>query len=635
MTGDAPRTLTSQEFAGAAGISERKARSALRRCFEGGTWRGCRLIITIERGRRGRAGRVYLVQLDSLPPNLQQRALELYPHLALPQAATIQAAAEPAHARRALAPPTLKRKRRTNKTDKRHARAGTRVLTRFLAPCDNETKARVAQLMADTVFTLIAGGTRGRPAIQVLTREYLIETVRALRPDAPEGELEAACTPTDKFIVDHTAAAKKLHAKLHDAKKYYNDGPSAPGDWRKYPPGLLWSLDCTIGDVLYTHADGSERTARIVAMHDYGSGFFDFVAFPLGRGEGITQRHALFAFLTFCWRHETVPGLLKTDNGPELAGWPERLDGLMRAAWPDRCLKGIRDPALPRVMHTLPGRPRNRAVESRFNAFRHACSDIGGFIDSDRMRKPTQTIGRPTKPFDGGFGDLVDALKARRDRMNLRLTKREGGNVIAEQEWDKRPRFAFSPEDMLLDGLPRTERPHALKNGLLKIVRNHVRCTYSHPALDAHYDLKEVITIDFAGRELPEAVAVFDPRKKCGNYYEFICWATPAIGGDGQRPVATRQRGVNRAVAETKNRLRDLDITKLMTGANARDRGKLDLNQAPADLVHITRGGPLGEAARALPARGEPARLPAPAEDEQVIPDFYAEQIAKKKGAKT
>lgn len=79
--------LSTDQIARLYGVSSRVARKALARCLAGGSWRGQQLTVSATPGRGGRAGLSYRVRLDCLPPELQERALELFPELATAVAA--------------------------------------------------------------------------------------------------------------------------------------------------------------------------------------------------------------------------------------------------------------------------------------------------------------------------------------------------------------------------------------------------------------------------------------------------------------------------------------------------------------------------------------------------------------------
>lgn len=70
------RWLSCSEFAALVGITDRKARAALRRCHTGAAWRGQILQTLRITGKGGAGGLSYRVSLESLPPELQARHRE-------------------------------------------------------------------------------------------------------------------------------------------------------------------------------------------------------------------------------------------------------------------------------------------------------------------------------------------------------------------------------------------------------------------------------------------------------------------------------------------------------------------------------------------------------------------------------
>src|SRR3546814_9194858 len=83
MKGAAPIRLSTRQLAMVAEISDRAAKLAVKACVGGGTWRGVRLVAVQSPGRGGKRGQRYLLEVDSLPAELQQRAFELFTELAV------------------------------------------------------------------------------------------------------------------------------------------------------------------------------------------------------------------------------------------------------------------------------------------------------------------------------------------------------------------------------------------------------------------------------------------------------------------------------------------------------------------------------------------------------------------------
>lgn len=80
MTGPNPQAglITTQQFSALTGLKKRAAILALAECHKGRAWRGQALAVVTRRARGGAAGLSYLVQIDSLPPDLYLRAEELF-----------------------------------------------------------------------------------------------------------------------------------------------------------------------------------------------------------------------------------------------------------------------------------------------------------------------------------------------------------------------------------------------------------------------------------------------------------------------------------------------------------------------------------------------------------------------------
>lgn len=69
--------LSCTDFAGLLGIDSRRARNALAKAHAGKPYRGVRLRVDVVRGRGGKAGRQYVVAVDSIPPAWLMRRLGL------------------------------------------------------------------------------------------------------------------------------------------------------------------------------------------------------------------------------------------------------------------------------------------------------------------------------------------------------------------------------------------------------------------------------------------------------------------------------------------------------------------------------------------------------------------------------
>ncbi|MBF0392302.1 MAG: helix-turn-helix domain-containing protein [Alphaproteobacteria bacterium] len=78
MNASAGTWISATEMAALAGISMRKARCALARANAGQKWRGHSLAVVAQRGQGGASGFSYLVRIDSLPPDLRERAEALF-----------------------------------------------------------------------------------------------------------------------------------------------------------------------------------------------------------------------------------------------------------------------------------------------------------------------------------------------------------------------------------------------------------------------------------------------------------------------------------------------------------------------------------------------------------------------------
>lgn len=367
--------LSVSELAGLAGIIERNARDACRRCHEGGTWRGASLVV------RRRDGKAYEVFAPSLPPELYTKWLAAQPAPLVPALETRQLPALPekpgirlpdpewieeakwkfALIEPALAHPPRSRARgdaiaaladiEHTKPDGRAVRIGERTLSDWIKKYE-----------ASGLQGLVRRRRHDAPRV-FITREWdaacpLPEDAKAAIADRITrhikslwGEADPGCTNTARLATSalqqfcheagwHEANLDDCRITRHAVEKYR--AYSLPHTYRKdrkrffddFQPrierdhSLLRPMEQVVGDVhpldVYVRReDGSTATPRFIAWYDVATHRLCGTLHLLDAGTGVTQAMvwASFAEMVEAWG---LPTHLYLDNGREYCGRPRR-----------------------------------------------------------------------------------------------------------------------------------------------------------------------------------------------------------------------------------------------------------------------------------------------------------------------
>ncbi|MDY0011311.1 MAG: transposase [Rhodocyclaceae bacterium] len=381
--------VPAETLAELAGIRENRARDALRKCYEGGTWRKHSLLVRTPNGGPASASNPYQVRVDTLPPALYIKWLEQ------------RKKALPAPAARLGDPIPM-----PAQIDPKAAKQQTEIdwKARILAPAmeyDEHSPGRI-QVMKEiaakthigldgkpkpvklrTLYDWIsrikeAGGLHGlarkprlekpdrhlicrtwdnacplsEPVKQDIARE--IETyVRSLWAAGVPGwsdcnqkasskllELSKAAGWEDatfkaclvgRYFVKKHSETKLIAIKEKDAKRWFDH----------YTPRIersregLRPADIVVGDVhpvdiVVCREDGTEGTYRLIAWLDIATNDLFCTLVLLAPGKGITQAHVAnsFAAMVRAWG---LPRLLMLDNGSEYS-WTELERGFRELA---------------------------------------------------------------------------------------------------------------------------------------------------------------------------------------------------------------------------------------------------------------------------------------------------------------
>ena len=348
--------ITVQELAQLAEIKGQNVRRAISRCAAGGTWRKHALIVKTQHGGPASAQNPHLVQVESLPLELQERhrnrvmaALPEAPQPLLGEALEMPAQIDPQGAKHhqimvwkaTLLTPALQFPKNTpgrvqslkelaarlhTLPDGRMRTYSYRTLQGWIAACEKEAsalplkpKARarecqprrvicarwdkacplpletmqgVAAELERYVRGLWAKG-RGRSKIEELAGSKLLELSQAA------GWAEATmkvCKPGRHFVA-RGEPAKLLAIKDKNAKRWHDHfEPRIKRSREGLRPGDVVVGDVHPVDVLVAMPDGRTITPRFIAWYDVATGDLTGNLVLLDKGKGITQAHAAASF---------------------------------------------------------------------------------------------------------------------------------------------------------------------------------------------------------------------------------------------------------------------------------------------------------------------------------------------------
>jgi len=214
---------------------------------------------------------------------------------------------------------------------------------------------------------------------------------RAAGSQLPEAQLRRL-TRIKPAFVQHLNPGRFLPAYLTDAKAFHDRDPGILRDWGllSSPLALLIS-DVTPLDIRFVLPDGREVKLRLIASVDGKTRrLFGHIYVP-AKGQGVRQEHVAAHIVWICLEHG-IPDDWMIDHGGEMA-----IDDMVGT--------------LMRVHKSLPYNARAKLIESIFSVLLRFIAEIPGFIGSDRMRKKTQSVGKPAQPFKGTIEDLIRAIQ--------------------------------------------------------------------------------------------------------------------------------------------------------------------------------------------------------------------------------
>ncbi|ABE62432.1 hypothetical protein Nham_1613 [Nitrobacter hamburgensis X14] len=453
--------LTTAEFAELADISARKARSAIARALEGKTWRGFQLVVDpVTGGRGGVAGHSYLVRVDSLPTDLQQRLKVtsrpvlriaglteqrgaerdwwlriLGPLLAMTDGPDRKSAVDALADRRdltnwrgrpiRLTPRTIYRrlqKYRENgplafapraRADKGRSKVVISLAAEQAIPFDTETWERIA----DELRNYIRGHWKAGETLKLIEGRSNIK-FRELIADAGFSYFnsipENALLVPRRFVVAERHY-RNVHTLYHD-RKSYEDNRFRTQRSRSFLKPMDWVIgDVHPIDILCTRDDGSTAHARMLGWLDGATNRLRFDLVLCEAGTGIRNADLIQSFChMLCDPTWGMPRTLYIDNGSEYRFAEKINDALQLVSQ----LRGT-DGRTTRVVHAQPYNASAKPIEGMFAIVEKMLQGVPGHTGGDRMNKKTERVGRPTKAFPGTFDMLRDVIRGRIHEMEM------------------------------------------------------------------------------------------------------------------------------------------------------------------------------------------------------------------------
>lgn len=448
--------LDSNQFAEVAGISERKARLALQRAVDGRTWRGAELDVIQVRGKGGKSGKQYMVAVDSLPLDIQERLrgpqeLVEVPSKVLNTEGTAQftrwfvrvfadVLATPSEKRHPDRVAAFKALIGTTVTDwngneltiahttayrwvKEYEAQGMAAFAKsqrsdkgkkrvhFTERFDNfmrqhgvgdDKLAVIAQSAHDYIASLVQQGKKPKVS-RVLGSEHLMKLARmAGVQSTSDQQLRHYCRIDPRYFSNRDLRTRKrTYTHTKDRKKSYDRQPRVQRIAPSRPMEVV-VMDVHHVNVLIARPDGTTATPKCLAIMDLATQrvWCDWVL-P-AKGGGIRQEHIAYS-TSAMFAHEDwgVPEAIYIDNGSEYAFMDVLEDALKLNSRNIACGRGNL------VIKALPYNAAAKPVEAWFGHFEQQfMRGCQGYIGDDRMKAEVEQLGKLPAPF-GTFEQFV------------------------------------------------------------------------------------------------------------------------------------------------------------------------------------------------------------------------------------
>lgn len=573
---DYPVWLTSVELAECAGISPRKARSALSLAAEGFGWRGQQLVVRRTRGKGGKSGWQYQVRFDSLPLDLRTS----YSLPAKQEATTL--ATEGVEWRYSVIEPALRCKPRTaeranavrqiasqihTKPGGRRAHISETTVRDWLKRYDelgprglafkqrsdkgkrrvlisqrwdkgvqlpDGAKQSIAAKLEERIRSLWASlqPSSGWVEVQRHASTTLLRLTQDAQPNYPQSKLKSLCRVPRHLIEQHREyRAVAVHDKDH---KLYFDKlmPRISRNTSNLLPLQLVMGDVHPIDVYYSRPDGSSATPKGIFWMDVATERLWCLPVFFTKGRGVRQEDVIRAFVGMAqdptWG---APGGLYLDNGGEYNWWELVADAMALSIKIHLAEEDNRTPTSKRAVTLAQpyNAPAKGLLEGCFAALeRKYFSKIPGWIGGDRTRKKTANVGKEPVAFPHSEAALIEAIQ---NAVKIYNDTPRGGRLNN-----------LSPNEKLRQFINGGWQPTRFGEGALEAVfckkerRRVLQGRIQHEGISYYHDkLTDPIIGDWIEARIPsfgdeKRIAVFDRRGI------FVCVATPDVAFDHDDP---------------------------------------------------------------------------------------------------
>ena len=229
--------------------------------------------------------------------------------------------------------------------------------------------------------------------------------------------------------VEAFAGFRKVNEFRNDRKAWDDKKPRVRRDWSPLAPMEVVIADVKPIDVAVTRPDGSIVYPRAIGF-TCGATFRCFLHLVfLPKKEGVRQEHVHEAFLAMVqepgWG---FPRSLYLDNGKEF-GALDKLGDAMAL---------LSEPGARTIIRARPYNASAKPVESAFARLDLFWTCIlPGYAGKDRMRKKTQTVGRPPAPYPHSEERFAADMRLGMDDLNhkpMKAKRYEGRSPVQMME---------------------------------------------------------------------------------------------------------------------------------------------------------------------------------------------------------
>lgn len=209
--------------------------------------------------------------------------------------------------------------------------------------------------------------------------------------------------PTSAFALSDAKIKVPNHHRIvdirkHDRKRFDDTIARVNRSVNGFEPMELVVGDVKRLDVTLTRPDGTIATPRMVAFMDVATSRVFYQLFLYQKGRDVTQEDVIDTFIAMCCHHEWgFPKSLYLDNGSEY----KALDRITE------CLAMVSNNPTRVLIKSQAYNASAKTIEQRFRRLdTQVFAPMAGYIGGDRMNAKTQTVGRPTLPYQGTIGEF-------------------------------------------------------------------------------------------------------------------------------------------------------------------------------------------------------------------------------------